>query len=130
MARAAHAGSIPVSRCICSATRSQSSFCVYLYTAFVLDPETAAEKLQRYGGAIPAVAPGEPTAEYLDHVVSRVTLLGAVYLAADLPHPELLIFIGSICHSISAGTSLLVLVCTVIDIGDQARAERAHQVGG
>jgi len=104
-------------------------FCVYLYTAFVLDPEQAAEKLQRYGGSIPQVAPGEATAEYLDNVVSRVTLIGAVYFVLICLIPEVLLYQLNVPLYLG-GTSLLVLVCTVLDIEKQAREIRAHQVGG
>ena len=49
----------------------------FIYTAYVLDPERAAETLQEQGGAIPGVAPGEPTADHLDRVVSLTTAIGA-----------------------------------------------------
>jgi preprotein translocase subunit SecY len=93
---------------------------VYLYTAFLLDPGEAAEKLQRLGGAIPHVAPGEATAAYLDAVLSRVTLIGAVCFVAVCLIPELLILWGQV-RFYFGGTSLLILVCTVVDIEKQAR---------
>ena len=93
---------------------------VYLYTAFVLDPNEAAEKLQRHGGAIPQVQPGEATAEHLDRVLSRVTLLGAVYFVTVCLIPELLILWAQVPFYLG-GTSLLILVCTVLDIENQAR---------
>jgi preprotein translocase subunit SecY len=103
-------------------------FCVYLYGAFVLDPEQAAEKLKRHGAAIPQVEPGEPTAAYLDNVVSRVTLIGAIYLVLICLIRELLLYRFDLPFYLG-GTSLLILVCTVIDVEEQARAMRA-QVGG
>ena len=54
----------------------------FIYTAFVVDPEHAADSLQKYGGVIPGIEPGEPTAEHLDRIVSYTTCVGAVYLAA------------------------------------------------
>jgi preprotein translocase subunit SecY len=104
-------------------------FCVYLYSAFVLDPEQAAEKLKRHGGAIPQVEPGEATADYLDNVVSRVTLVGAVYLVLICLIGEVLLYRFDLPFYLG-GTSVLILVCTVIDIEKQARGYRAHQRGG
>jgi len=103
--------------------------CVYLYTALVLDPSGAADELQRYGGAVPQVAPGEATADHLDGILSRITLIGAVYLVLICLIPELLLYRLNVPLYLG-GTSLLVLGCTVIDIEKQVRAYRAHQVGG
>jgi preprotein translocase subunit SecY len=103
-------------------------FCVYLYSAFVLDPEQAAEKLKRHGGAIPQIEPGEATADYLDNVASRVTLIGAVYLVLICLIAELLLYRFDLPFYLG-GTSLLILVCTVIDIEKQARAFRAEAGG-
>jgi len=95
-------------------------FSVYLYTAFVLDPNEAAEKLQRYGGTIAQVQPGEATSEHLDRVLSHVTLVGAVYFVAVCLIPELLLSWAQVPFYFG-GTALLVLVCTVLDIEKQAR---------
>jgi preprotein translocase subunit SecY len=103
--------------------------CVYLYAALVLDPEQAAENLQRYGGAIPQVEPGEPTAAHIDGVMSRVTLIGAVYFVLICLIPELLLYRFDLPFYVG-GTSLLILVCTVVDIEKQVRACQAHQTGG
>jgi len=69
-------------------------FCVYIYTALVLDPTQAAEKLKRYGGAIPQIEPGEPTAAHLDSVLSSLTLVGAAYFVVIWPHPRALALSG------------------------------------
>jgi preprotein translocase subunit SecY len=103
-------------------------FCVFLYTAFVLDPSEAAENLRKYGGVIPQVEPGEATAEHLDRVLSRVTLIGAVYFVAVCLIPELLISWAQVPFYLG-GTSLLVLVCTVLDVEAQTR-KLAHIMGG
>src|SRR5262249_16541069 len=95
-------------------------FFVYLYTALVVDPTAAAEKLQRYGGTIPDVAPGEATADHIDAVVSRVTFIGAVYFLVLCLIPDLLIYRFDLPFYLG-GTSLLVLVCTVVDIEKQVR---------
>jgi preprotein translocase subunit SecY len=100
-------------------------FCVYLYTAFVLDPAETAERLRHLGGAIPQVAPGEATAEHLDGVLSRVTLIGAGYFVVICLIPELLISWAQVPFYLG-GTSLLVLVCTVLDLETEVRG----QMGG
>ena len=77
-------------------------FC-YFYTAVVFNPEDLAENLKKYGGFIPGVRPGKKTAEYIDRVVTRITLGGAIYVAAIcvLPgHPDLR---SSTCRTTSAG---------------------------
>jgi preprotein translocase subunit SecY len=100
-------------------------FCVYLYGAFVLDPAEAAQRLRQLGGAIPNVAPGEATAEHLDGVLSRITLLGAAYFVVICLIPELLISWAQVPFYLG-GTSLLVLVCTVLDLESEVRG----QMGG
>ena len=94
---------------------------VYIYTALVLDPTQAAESLRRYGGTIPQVEPGEPTAEHLDSVLSRITLMGAVYFVVICLIPELLLYRAELPFYLG-GTSLLILVCTVLDMEKQARS--------
>jgi preprotein translocase subunit SecY len=96
-------------------------FCVYIYTALVLDPTGAADKLNRYGGTIPQIEPGEPTAEHLDSVLSRITLMGAVYFVVICLIPELLLYRAELPFYLG-GTSLLILVCTVLDMEKQARS--------
>jgi preprotein translocase subunit SecY len=95
-------------------------FSVFVYTALVADPGEVAEKLQRYGGALPQIPPGEPTAEHLDRVLSRVTLIGAAYFVTVCLIPELLLLWAQVPFYFG-GTALLVLVCTALDIEKQAR---------
>ncbi|MBN2370374.1 MAG: preprotein translocase subunit SecY [Vicinamibacteria bacterium] len=65
-------------------------FC-YFYTSIVFNPDDVAENMRKYGGFIPGIRPGKRTAEYLDHVLSRITFGGAVYLALIAILPEFLI---------------------------------------
>jgi preprotein translocase subunit SecY len=102
---------------------------VYLYTSFVLDPDELADRLKRYGGAIPQVEPGEATAAHLDAVLSRTTLAGAIYLAAFC----LILALVQAWLKVPfflAGTSLLVLVCTVLDLESQVRNLANTSLGG
>jgi preprotein translocase subunit SecY len=91
-----------------------------IYTAFVLDPEYAAASLRRTGAAISGVEPGEATANYLDRVISYTTFAGAAYLVAVLLIPEALIAYAKVPYYF-AGGSVLIVVCTVLDIEAQVR---------
>ena len=87
----------------------------FLYTALVLDPEDAAESLQRYGGTIPEVAPGEPTADYLDQTISRITMMGAAYLVLVCLLPQILVATAGVPFYFG-GPSLLIAVGTALDL--------------
>jgi preprotein translocase subunit SecY len=102
----------------------------FIYTAYVLDPERAAETLRVRGGAIPDVAPGEPTADYLDRVVTLTTVVGAVYLVAVSLIPEVLVAYGELPFLFGGGSALIV-VCTILDIKTQVRGySRRTKPGG
>jgi preprotein translocase subunit SecY len=101
----------------------------FIYTAFVVDPEHAADSLKKHGGVIPGVEPGEPTAEYFDHVVSYTTCIGALYLAVVSLIPGLLLAYGEAPFYLD-GTSVLIVVCTVLDIETQVRGQSLTEPGG
>ena len=101
----------------------------FIYTAFVVDPERAAVSLNKLGGAIPGVAPGEPTAEHLDRVVSYTTFVGALYLAAIFLIPELLVSYSQVPFYLG-GASVLIVVCAVLDIERQVRGLTLTRPGG
>jgi preprotein translocase subunit SecY len=99
------------------------------YTAFLIDPEKASETLKTLGGTVRGVTPGEPTADYIDNVLSRVTLFGAVYLALVFIVPELLIVYAGVPFYLG-GTAFLIVVCATLDIGTQLRQEMQLRLGG
>ncbi|MEA2914993.1 MAG: preprotein translocase subunit SecY [Bradyrhizobium sp.] len=101
----------------------------FIYTSFVVDPERAAVSLQTYGGAIPGIASGEATAEYLDRVVSGTTAIGAAYLAAIFLLPEALITWANVPYYFG-GASVLIVVCTVLDVEAQVRGMSLTGRGG
>ena len=101
----------------------------FIYTAYVLDPERAAATLRERGGAIPDVAPGEPTADYLDRVVTLTTVIGAVYLVAVSLIPEALVAYGGLPYLFGGG-SMLIVVCTILDIETQVRGYSLTRPGG
>lgn len=95
--------------------------CALFYTAFLLDPDESATSLQQYGGAIAGVEPGEATAAHIDHVVSRITLIGALYLAAVCVLPDILIAAARVPFYFG-GLGLLLVVCGMTDLVAQLRA--------
>lgn len=103
---------------------------VFVYASHVLDPERAADFLSKRGGAIPGVEPGEPTADYLDRVASLTTVIGAVYLTALSLIPEAFwVFGHDLPYKISGG-SVLIVVCTILDIQKQVRDISLTKKGG
>ena len=66
-------------------------FFAFFYTAIVFNPAETADNLKRYGGFVPGIRPGKNTADYLDYVLTRLTVVGAMYLAAVCMLPEILI---------------------------------------
>jgi preprotein translocase subunit SecY len=88
-------------------------FC-YFYTAVTFKTEDVAENLKKYGGFIPGIRPGQPTAQYIDYVLSRVTLGGAVYISAICVLPTLFTQTMKVPFYFG-GTSVLILVGVALD---------------
>ena len=89
-------------------------FFAFFYTAIMFNPKDTAENLKKYGGFIPGIRPGERTAEYIDYVLTRVTAIGAIYLAFVCVLPEFLTAYASIPFYFG-GTSLLIVVSVTMD---------------
>ncbi|GLR84586.1 preprotein translocase subunit SecY [Bradyrhizobium iriomotense] len=102
----------------------------FLYTAFVVDPEHAADSLAKHGAVIPGVAPGEPTADYLDRVVSLTTVVGAVYLTVLQSIPEAFVASGNALPYNMSGGAALIVICTVLDLQTQVRDLSLTDPGG
>jgi len=88
-------------------------FC-YFYTAVVFDPADVADNMKKYGGFIPGIRPGQRTAEYIDRVLSRITLSGAIYIALICVLPTLLIGSFNVPFYFG-GTALLIVVGVALD---------------
>src|SRR4051794_7181596 len=86
----------------------------YFYTAVTFNPVDQADNLKKYGGFIPGVRPGRPTAEYLDRILSRLTFPGALYLGAVAALPTILISQTS-ANFFFGGTSILIVVGVALD---------------
>ncbi len=105
-------------------------FFSFFYTAVVFNPQDNADMLRRYGGFVPGVRPGAPTAEYFDQVLTRITLAGAMYLVFVCLLPEILIAHYSLPFYFG-GTSLLIVVNVTMDTVAQIHSHLiAHQYEG
>jgi len=94
----------------------------YFYTAVTFNPVDQADNLRKYGGFIPGVRPGRPTAEFLDRILARLTFPGALYLAAVAALPTILINQTS-ANFFFGGTSLLIVVGVALDTMKQLEAQ-------
>ncbi|MFK8251043.1 preprotein translocase subunit SecY [Ancylobacter terrae] len=104
-------------------------FC-FFYTAIVFNPTETADNLKKHGGFIPGIRPGERTAEYIDYVLTRITVIGAAYLAVVCLFPEILISYASVPFYFG-GTSLLIVVSVTMDTVAQVQGHLlAHQYEG
>jgi preprotein translocase subunit SecY len=104
-------------------------FC-FFYTAIVFNPTETADNLRKYGGFIPGIRPGKNTADYLDYVLTRLTVVGAGYLSAVCILPEILISEYSVPFYFG-GTSLLIVVSVTMDTVAQIHSHLlAHQYEG
>ena len=105
-------------------------FFAFFYTAIVFNPEDTADNLRKYGGYVPGIRPGKSTADYLDFVLTRLTVLGAAYLAAVCILPEILISQYAVPFYFG-GTSLLIVVTVTLDTVGQIQSHLlAHQYEG
>lgn len=105
-------------------------FFAFFYTAVVFNPVDTAENLKKYGGFVPGIRPGVHTAEYLDRILTRLTVLGAGYLVLVSLLPELLISRFSVPFYFG-GTSLLIVVTVTLDTVAQVQSHLlAHQYEG
>ena len=105
-------------------------FFAFFYTAVVFNATETADNLKKYGGFIPGIRPGKNTADYLDYVLSRLTVLGAAYLTAISILPELLIAKWNLPFYFG-GTSLLIVVTVTMDTVAQIQSHLlAHQYEG
>ena len=121
-------------------------FFAYFYTAIIFNPDDVAENMRKYGGFVPGIRPGKRTAEYIDTILTRITLVGAIYLAIIAILPDLMIvgfrvnaipFIGDSLDAVTprwitdglnvtfyfGGTSLLIIVGVSMDTVQQIESQ-------
>ncbi len=105
-------------------------FFAFFYTAIVFNPKDTADNLKKYGGFVPGIRPGENTANYLDFVLTRLTVIGSIYLSFICLLPELLIAKYKVPFYFG-GTSLLIVVSVTMDTVTQIQSYLlAHQYEG
>ena len=105
-------------------------FFAFFYTAVVFNPVETADNLKKYGGFVPGIRPGKNTSDYLDFVLTRLTVVGAAYLAVICILPEILIAKWSLPFYFG-GTSLLIVVTVTMDTVAQIQSHLlAHQYEG
>ncbi|MFB9952312.1 preprotein translocase subunit SecY [Rhizobium puerariae] len=90
------------------------AFFAFFYTAIVFNPKDTADNLKKHGGFIPGIRPGERTAEYIDYVLTRITVIGAIYLVFVCILPEFLVARTGVPLALG-GTSLLIVVSVTLD---------------
>ena len=101
-------------------------FFAFFYTSIMFNPKETAENLKKYGGFIPGIRPGEKTAEYIDYVLTRITLVGALYLTLVCLLPEFLIGYTGVPFYFG-GTSLLIVVSVTMDTVAQVQGHLLAQ---
>ncbi len=101
-------------------------FFAFFYTAVVINPKDLADNLRKFGGFLPGIRPGERTAEYIDYILTRITVVGALYLAAVCVLPEFLTAYAGI-PLYFGGTSLLIAVSVTMDTVAQVQSHLIAQ---
>jgi preprotein translocase subunit SecY len=105
-------------------------FFSFFYTSIVFNPEETADNLRKYGGFLPGIRPGKKTAEYLDFVLTRLTVLGAAYIAVVCLLPEILISAYGVPFYLG-GTSVMIVISVTLDTVAQIQSHLvAHQYEG
>lgn len=105
-------------------------FFAFFYTAIVFNPVETADNLKKHGGFIPGIRPGERTAQHIDHILSRITVIGAIYLVIICLLPELLVSQTGLPFYFG-GTSILIVVSVTMDTVAQVHGYLlAHQYEG
>ncbi len=107
-------------------------FC-FFYTSVVFNPQETAENLRKYGGFLPGIRPGKRTADYLEYVLTRLTVIGAAYITAVCLLPELMVTFLNAPQGARAlgGTSILIVVSVTMDTVAQIQSHLlAHQYEG
>jgi len=102
-------------------------FFTYFYVAVTFNPQERADDMKKYGGFIPGIRPGQPTADYLGYVLSRITLPGSIYLGLIAILPNVFLQVGSGSGGIQnlpfGGTALLIMVVVALDTVKQVNSQ-------
>lgn len=91
----------------------------YFYTAVIFNPSKISEEIKKHGGFVPGIRPGKATADYLNYILVRITLAGAIFLASLAVLPSLMSELTGIATLVLGGTSLLIVVSVILDTAKQ-----------
>lgn len=91
----------------------------YFYTAVVFNPTKIADEIKKYGGFVPGIRPGSATAAYLNYILIRITLAGAIFLGIIAVMPSIISSVTNISTLVVGGTSLLIVVSVILDTAKQ-----------
>jgi preprotein translocase subunit SecY len=94
----------------------------YFYTAVVFNPDKIAEEIRKYGGFIPGIRPGQPTADYLNRILNRITLAGAIFLGLIAILPSLAQSLTGVATMTIGGTGILIVVSVILETTRQLEA--------
>lgn len=97
-------------------------FFTYFYTAMTFNPSEVADNMKKYGGFIPGYRPGKPTSEYLDRVLTRITLVGALFLALVAVIPNYIMNLTNVPGAAFSGTALIIVVGVALETMKQIEA--------
>jgi preprotein translocase subunit SecY len=95
----------------------------YFYTAITFDPKSISENIQKQGGYIPGIRPGPQTTSFLNHLLNRVTLVGAIFLGAVAVLPNVVQGITGVTAFTVGGTSILIVVSVALEVMKQVQAQ-------
>jgi preprotein translocase subunit SecY len=98
-------------------------FFAYFYTAIAFDPYRTADDIRKYGGFIPGIRPGTPTAQYLSNVLNRITLPGSLFLASIALLPSIFLAAWNIQAFPFGGTSILITVGVALETMKQVESQ-------
>ena len=103
----------------------------FFYTAVIFNPTKVADEVKKYGGFVPGIRPGTQTASYLNYIMVRITLAGALFLGAIATLPSIASQITGIQTLVLGGTGLLIVVSVILDTAKQFESkmiERSYEV--
>jgi preprotein translocase subunit SecY len=101
-------------------------FFTFFYTSVVFNPEETAENLKKYGGVFPGIRPGKKSAQFIDYTLTRITVVGALYLAVVCLIPEFMFYAYNLSFSLG-GTSILIVVSVTMDTVAQIQSHLIAQ---
>ena len=95
----------------------------YFYTAVTFNPDKISDEIKKYGGFIPGIRPGRPTADYLSHVLNRITLAGAIFLCLVAILPSIARYLTGVTTMTIGGTGILIVVSVILEVAKSLESQ-------